>query len=111
MRPATHLSAVSPQSEPTKRPPRFKRNQERGERGIAAARLGGKASVMDTLGGDRPAPDQGDDCDLALLNLYVLLDALRLRHAALRRRILAHWETFQRHQARAEGDVHNGDTG
>lgn len=64
---------------------------------------------MDTLGWDRLAPDYGEDCDLALLNLYVLLDALRLRNTALRRCILAHWETFQRHQTTAEGGVRNGD--
>ena len=40
---------------------------------------------MDTNGWDRPAPDDRDqDCDLVLLDLYVLLDTLRLRKVVLR---------------------------
>jgi len=100
----------TPRSVEADKAPSFESNTVWGQYAIAAALLGGKASVMDTLGWDRLA-HYGDDCDVALLNLYVLLDALRLRNTALRRRILAHWETFQRHQATAEGGVHNGDAG
>lgn len=61
---------------------------------------------MDTLGWDRPAPDDFDrNRDLALLNSFVRLDALHREKATLRRRVLAHWETFQRHQAAIQGDV------
>ena len=48
---------------------------------------------MDVFDGDRPAPD---NYDLLILNFYVLLDAVRQRNVTLRRRILAHWKTFQR---------------
>lgn len=55
---------------------------------------------MDRLGWDRSTPDDyDDDLSLAPLNLYVLLDALRQEREVLQRRVLAHWKTFQRHQA------------
>lgn len=51
---------------------------------------------MNIRGGES---NDADGYDLQVLNFYVLLDALRRQNADLRRRILAHWETFQHLQA------------
>lgn len=52
--------------------------------------------------------DDADGYDLQVLNLYVLLDSRRRQNADLRRRILAHRETFQHLQAVFDADRRRG---
>ncbi|MGI4790176.1 MAG: hypothetical protein ACRYFS_15150 [Janthinobacterium lividum] len=72
-----------------------------------------EGAIMEPFGSDRFLPcsrddeyNDSDEYDLVVLNFYIFLKAERPENAALKQRILAHWETFQRHRDFGGRDLH-----